>query len=113
MSPRGWPRLKKTTPEEDTMDEIIARLDEFIRERCDVGDDPDYGLDVNLFDTGFMAAACERSAGSCGKPLGKRPVREALVQNFCLEQRYAGLTTSILYSLRHTFILFRSAVQLP
>ena len=41
MSPRGWPRLKKTTPEEDTMDEIIAKLDEFIRERCDVGDDPE------------------------------------------------------------------------
>ena len=54
MSPRGWPRLKKTTPEEDTMDEIIAKLDEFIRERCDVGDDPEYDLDVNLFDTGFM-----------------------------------------------------------
>ena len=54
MSPRGLPRLKKTTPEEDKMDDIIARLDEFIRERCDVGDDPDYGLDVNLFDTGFM-----------------------------------------------------------
>ena len=36
------------------MDEIIAKLDEFIRERCDVGDDPEYDLDVNLFDTGFM-----------------------------------------------------------
>ena len=36
------------------MNEIIAKLDEFIRERCDVGDDPEYGLDVNLFDTGFM-----------------------------------------------------------
>ena len=36
------------------MDEIIAKLDEFIRERCEVDDDPDYGLDVNLFDTGFM-----------------------------------------------------------
>ena len=36
------------------MDEIIAKLDEFIRERCDVGDDPEYDLDVNLFDTGFI-----------------------------------------------------------
>ena len=36
------------------MDEIIAKLDEFIRERCDVGDDPEYDLDVNLFVTGFM-----------------------------------------------------------
>ena len=38
------------------MDEIIAKLDEFIRERCDVGDDPEYDLDVNLFDTGFMGS---------------------------------------------------------
>ena len=36
------------------MDEIIAKLDEYIRERCEVGDDPEYGLDVNLFDTGFL-----------------------------------------------------------
>lgn len=36
------------------MDEIVAKLDEFIRETCDVGDDPEYGLDVNLFDTGFL-----------------------------------------------------------
>ena len=36
------------------MDEIIAKLDEYIRERCEVGDDPEYGLDVNLFDTGIL-----------------------------------------------------------
>ena len=36
------------------MDEITARLDEFIRERCEVGDDPEYSLDVNLFDAGFL-----------------------------------------------------------
>lgn len=36
------------------MDEIIAKLDEYIRERCEVDDDPEYGLDVNLFDTGFL-----------------------------------------------------------
>ena len=35
------------------MDEIIEKLDEYIRERCEVDDDPEYGLDVNLFDTGF------------------------------------------------------------
>ena len=38
------------------MDEIIAKLDEYIRERCEVDDDPEYGLDVNLFDTGFLAS---------------------------------------------------------
>ena len=36
------------------MDEITARLDEFIRERCEVGDAPEYSLDVNLFDAGFL-----------------------------------------------------------
>lgn len=36
------------------MDEIIVKLDAFIREQCEVDDSPDYGLDVNLFDTGFM-----------------------------------------------------------
>ena len=40
--------------EENAMDEIIAKLDEYIRERCEVDDDPEYGLDVNLFDTGFL-----------------------------------------------------------
>lgn len=33
--------------EENAMDEIIAKLDEYIRERCEVDDDPEYGLDVN------------------------------------------------------------------
>ncbi|HIS44013.1 MAG TPA: acyl carrier protein [Candidatus Scatomorpha merdigallinarum] len=46
--------ILQKTPEEDTMDEIVAKLDEFIRERCEVGDDPEYGLDVDLFDMGFM-----------------------------------------------------------
>ncbi len=36
------------------MDEIIAGLDAFIREQCEVDDSPDYSLDINLFDTGFM-----------------------------------------------------------
>ena len=36
------------------MDEIIAKLDEYIRERCEVDDDPEYGLDVNLFDEQFI-----------------------------------------------------------
>ena len=40
--------------EENAMDELIAKLDEYIRERCEVDDDPEYGLDVNLFDTGFL-----------------------------------------------------------
>ena len=31
------------------MDEIIAKLNEYIRERCEVGDDPEYGLDVIMF----------------------------------------------------------------
>lgn len=37
------------------MEDIITRLDAFIREQCAVEDgDPDYGPDVDLFETGFM-----------------------------------------------------------
>ena len=36
------------------LQEIIAILDEYIREFADVGDDPDYDVEVNLFDYGFL-----------------------------------------------------------
>lgn len=37
------------------MDEILERLDGFIREQCEVEpDDPDYSVDANLFDLGYM-----------------------------------------------------------
>ena len=57
--------MKYLFAEEYVMDEIIAKLDEYIRERCEVDDDPEYGLDVNLFDTGFLP-----STSSC---LPRRP----------------------------------------
>ena len=34
--------------------EIVEKLDAFVREHFDIGDDPDYDLDVNLFDYGFV-----------------------------------------------------------
>ena len=34
--------------------EIVEKLDAFVREHFDIGDDPDYNLDVNLFDYGFV-----------------------------------------------------------
>lgn len=36
------------------MEEIIAKLETFIRELCEAEDDPEFGLDINLFDTGFL-----------------------------------------------------------
>lgn len=37
------------------MDEIMKQLDAYIRETCEVAeDDPDYSVDVNLFDVGFL-----------------------------------------------------------
>ena len=36
------------------MEEIIAKLEAFIRELCEAEDDPEFGLDINLFDTGFL-----------------------------------------------------------
>ena len=36
------------------MEEITAKLEEYIRKICDAEDDPEFGLDVNLFDTGFL-----------------------------------------------------------
>ena len=37
------------------MDEIMKQLDTYIRETCEVAeDDPDYSVDVNLFDAGFL-----------------------------------------------------------
>lgn len=36
------------------LQEIVEKLDAFVREHFDIGNDPDYDLDVNLFDYGFV-----------------------------------------------------------
>lgn len=36
------------------LQKIIDILDEYIRNFADVGDDPDYSVEVNLFDYGFL-----------------------------------------------------------
>lgn len=33
---------------------VLERLEGFIREHFEIGDDPDFDLDVNLFDEGFV-----------------------------------------------------------
>ena len=33
---------------------VMEQICEFVKEHFEIGDDPDFGLDVNLFDEGFM-----------------------------------------------------------
>ena len=33
---------------------VLEKLEEFVKEHFEIGDDPDFGLDVNLFDEGFV-----------------------------------------------------------
>lgn len=35
-------------------DTILAQIDEHVREVCEIEDDPDYSVDTNLFDNGYM-----------------------------------------------------------
>lgn len=36
------------------LDEITENLENYIRDRFDIGDDPDYTTDVDLFEYGFL-----------------------------------------------------------
>lgn len=37
-----------------TKEEIVAVLDAYVREQFEIEDDPDYSLDVHLFDYGYI-----------------------------------------------------------
>lgn len=34
--------------------DVMERLEAFVKEHFEIGDDPDFNLDVNLFDEGFV-----------------------------------------------------------
>jgi len=34
--------------------DVIEQLQNYVREQFDIGDDPDFDIDVNLFDEGFV-----------------------------------------------------------
>lgn len=34
--------------------DVIEQLQNYVREQFEIGDDPDFGVDVNLFDEGFV-----------------------------------------------------------
>lgn len=33
---------------------ILERIDAYVRDACEIGDDPDYNVDVHLFDAGYL-----------------------------------------------------------
>jgi len=36
------------------MTDILDKIDAYVRELCEIGDDPDYSPEVNLYDEGFL-----------------------------------------------------------
>lgn len=36
------------------MEDTLSRIEAYVRETCEIGDDPDFDADVHLFDEGYL-----------------------------------------------------------